>query len=39
VAADPGRWRWQARRRALWVVAALLLAAVVAVTAVIQLSP
>ncbi len=39
VAADPGRWRWQARRRALWVVAALLLAAVVAVTAIIQLSP
>src|SRR6266545_1195443 len=26
VAADPGRWRWQARRRALWMVAALLLA-------------
>ncbi len=38
VAADPGRWRWQARRRALWVLAALLLAAVVAVTVVIQLS-
>jgi hypothetical protein len=39
VAADPGRWRWRARRRARWVLAALLAAAVVAVTAVIQLSP
>jgi len=38
VAADPGRWRRRTRRRALWVLAALLLAAVVAVTAVIQLS-